>query len=544
MGPKAAVGRQGAAHRAGGRGGLWVLALAAALATAPAAAGPRRFAVVVGANVGASFQSPLRHAARDARKVAGVLQELGGLQPADVALLVREPTAQKILAALHAAEAQVKAVQAAGGEAVLIFYYSGHADTKALQLFGTELDLRTLRRELKTSTARVRLAMLDACHSGSVVRPKGGVRTRAHRFAVDEALGTRGFAILTSSSAGERSQESDELRGSFFTHYLVSGLRGGADADNDGRVTLGEAFRYAYRRTLGQTSRKTAEPQHPHFDMRMAGGRDLVLTALGQGARVAVTGRKESAQWFLWDPKREVVVGELDERPGRTASLVVPPSRLEVYRRSGSSVARGSIEVLPGERVTLTQKHLETVPVTAYLRKGERGMSVFLMAGVQTFLRDDVRTGYVGAAPYFTLGYKLDGLGIPQLDLVVDIGFTAHTQALTLADGTPYEQRLLEVQVGAGLMYRFDFGNLSLSLGPRLAYLYLKRAAQLPGGEFDQPVSTVSVGAVVGVRWRLGSLPVSMGVDARVAYVPLKIRDSGDGHEWLMETQAFGAYHF
>ena len=35
------------------------------------------------------------------------------------------------------------------------------------------------------------------------------------------------MAILTSSAAGENSQESDVLRGSFFSHHLVAGLRGG-----------------------------------------------------------------------------------------------------------------------------------------------------------------------------------------------------------------------------------------------------------------------------------------------------------------------------
>ena len=35
--------------------------------------------------------------------------------------------------------------------------------------------------------------------------------------------------LLTSSSADEDAQESDAIAGSYFSHHLVSGLRGSAD---------------------------------------------------------------------------------------------------------------------------------------------------------------------------------------------------------------------------------------------------------------------------------------------------------------------------
>ena len=60
---------------------------------------------------------------------------------------------------------------------------------------------------------------------------------------------------LAATAASEDAQESDELRGSFFTHYLVSGLLGAADEDGDGAVTLAEAYDHAYAATLRATSR-------------------------------------------------------------------------------------------------------------------------------------------------------------------------------------------------------------------------------------------------------------------------------------------------
>ena len=43
----------------------------------------------------------------------------------------------------------------------------------------------------------------------------------------------------------EEAHESELLRSSFFTHHWIAGLRGAADRDADGLVTLGEAFDYA-----------------------------------------------------------------------------------------------------------------------------------------------------------------------------------------------------------------------------------------------------------------------------------------------------------
>jgi hypothetical protein len=48
----------------------------------------------------------------------------------------------------------------------------------------------------------------------------------------------RGHAFLTSSAASEVAQESDRIRASYFTYYLVSGLRGAADVTGEGKVTL------------------------------------------------------------------------------------------------------------------------------------------------------------------------------------------------------------------------------------------------------------------------------------------------------------------
>lgn len=509
---------------------------------ADAAADVRRLAVIVGANAGTEWRIRLRHAARDAEKMATVLEELGGVAPDDVTLLTDDPTADDVIAALEEVERIAHAAREAGTDVALLFYYSGHASAEALELSGSELPIATLRARLRDSRANVRLAVLDACHSGSAAtRPKGGRRSRNKvSFEFDEAMQTEGYAILTSSAAGEESQESDELLGSFFTHHLVSGMRGAADSDGDARVTLGEAYRYAYARTLRHTARQARVAQHPHFDFALQGGQDVVLTAVPAAqARVRLAGRADDAQWILYSPAAGLVVAELDERTGQTVTVAVPEGDLEVYRRSGQRVARGYITAEAGSEVVLSRRELEEVPLTAYLRKGQMGLSLSANLGVQTFGAQAVREGYIGPAPLFSIGIRYRDVWAYGLDVAADIGFSHMSQQIVVPEGSS-SQRMTQVQIGLALLYRIDFGSLSLSAGPRVAYLYLHRDPELVEA---QDVSTVAVGGSLGAWWRF-SERISVGFDGRISYVPLPFEDDLERDQWMVEVQAAAAFHF
>ena len=145
-------------------------------------------------------------------------------------------------------------------------------------LSGKIFSYKEIRKIIRELPANVRVAILDSCASGAFTRTKGGVRRKP--FLVDTSTRVRGYAVLTSSSATEAAQESDRVGGSFFTHYLTSGLRGAADANGDKRVTINEAYNYAFNETLARTESTRAGPQHPNYDFQIRGSGDLVLTDL------------------------------------------------------------------------------------------------------------------------------------------------------------------------------------------------------------------------------------------------------------------------
>jgi hypothetical protein len=285
-----------------------LIALAVLLLPAAAAA-QERFAVVVGNDQGQPPDLPLSYAETDASRVASMLQEVGGVRPENLVLL-RGQDAGTVRSTLIAVNDRVRA---AGRQAMLIVYYSGHADAGALHLGATPLELRELEQLVRGSAASFRLLILDACRSGALTRVKGGTPIPPFDIQLGERVAGEGAVFLTSSSASEDSQESDEIKGSFFTHALVSGLLGAADANADGRVTLDETYRYAYEATLRASSRSMAGIQHPTFEYDVRGMGDVVLASLDARAPGrAFIQLPAGRTWLLFQNSAEgAVVGEV-----------------------------------------------------------------------------------------------------------------------------------------------------------------------------------------------------------------------------------------
>jgi hypothetical protein len=88
----------------------------------------RRIAVLVGSNDTPPGRSSLRYAHSDAQLFAEALLRVGHFEQADVHVLF-DPEPSAISAALTSAAPDIQAVR---GEAMFVFYYSGHSDWQSL----------------------------------------------------------------------------------------------------------------------------------------------------------------------------------------------------------------------------------------------------------------------------------------------------------------------------------------------------------------------------------------------------------------------------
>lgn len=318
----------------------------------------RRVALVVGINDGGPERVKLRYAGTDARALARVLGDLGGVETGDRVVLL-EPTPEQLAAGFLRAAARVRSARAAGERVQFIFYYSGHADDRGLLLGGRRLDYARLRAEIDAVPAHVRLGLLDSCSSGAFVRAKGG-KMRPPLATGDPSV--EGHAFLTSSSAEEAAQESDRIGGSYFTHYLVSGLRGAADVNRDRRVTLHEAYRFAFDETLAGTEATPGRAQHPAYDIQLVGSGDLVLTDLRDTSALLELGPTVGGRVYVRDAAGDLAA-ELYKGVGAgPVTLALEPGTYTITVDDGRALHRARVDVRNGHRTEL--KDADLAPLT------------------------------------------------------------------------------------------------------------------------------------------------------------------------------------
>src|SRR4029079_8482445 len=124
----------------------------------------------------------------------------------------------------------------------------------------------------------------------------------------DESSDMRGHAFLTSSAETEAAQESDRIRASYFTHYLISGFRGAADLSGAGKVTLNEAYQFAFNETLGRTVDTRGGAQHPSYDINLTGTAAVVMTDARKQPATLVLGEDLDGRFFIRNAAQELVV--------------------------------------------------------------------------------------------------------------------------------------------------------------------------------------------------------------------------------------------
>jgi hypothetical protein len=344
-----------------------VLALASGVARgAEPENGVERFALVAGASSGGAERAPLRYATTDAREVARVLGQLGGVEKDDLVLL-EDPDAGDLRKAIARLGKRVAAARAKGKRPELFVYYSGHSDEDGLLLDGSRLAYTQLREDLDGVPAEVRVAILDSCASGAFTRSKGGQARPA--FEIDAANRVRGHAFLTSSAADEASQESDRLRASFFTHALLTGMRGAADSSGDGVVTLQEAYQFAFRETLARTEATRSGPQHATYDIALVGSGDVVMTDLRRAGAILVLPEALSGKVFVRDDQGHLVA-ELLKVAGARLDLAVEPGNYKVRVAREGRLQEAALTLIPGQRVAIPEGKLETVALETTVARG------------------------------------------------------------------------------------------------------------------------------------------------------------------------------
>ncbi|HKB24349.1 MAG TPA: caspase family protein [Methylomirabilota bacterium] len=266
----------------------------------PAVELPERWAVVIGVgNYEHPAISKLQYTINDAEALYQVLIGPGGFKKERVLLLTdrteRKPTLRNIKWALGTFLSR----SAKKDDMVLIFF-AGHGapevDPRGIErdglskylvpidadpddLYSTALPMDDLQTIFGRIEAERAVIFLDSCYSGAAGgRTFAAKKTRATSVDdvfLDRLTRSKGRAIITASRPSEVSVELPDLKHGIFTYYLVEGLKGAADLNRDGIVTLQELYEYV-EREVGAKSRAVGGNQHPLMKGELEGLLPLV----------------------------------------------------------------------------------------------------------------------------------------------------------------------------------------------------------------------------------------------------------------------------
>ncbi len=491
---------------------LFGLVLACSLGAADARAGDR-YAIVIGSNQGEPDEPTLRFAERDAQRMAEVLMRLGGVRAEDLLTLLA-PSRDALARALGAFKSRIGT--RSEGDATVIIYYSGHADRSSLHLSGTRYSFSELKAAVRALAPELSVFLIDACRSGGIVRSKGLTPAEPFVFEIQDEVKAQGLAIITSSSESEDAQESDRLEGGVFTHHLLAGLLGAADASGDARVSLPEVYRYAYAQTLATTS-ESAIVQHPTYAFELQGQQELILTQLdmtnGRGRL-----RLDSGGQYLVLERfgARDLVAELEARDRTELSL--PPGLYLVRRREAAAIFEREVTLLADRTTALGRADMARVPFRHAVRKGY-GLA-------------ERRVLSLGADVELA-GPLLPGTGILWLGAVsmqLDFAAIAFRARLRFGESgsenarVALSQRLLGLDVG--INHLFDIGRHGLGFGLRAGLDWLAQRFDAVGEAPPNDQLVGRIGPFARAELALGGT-VTLQLDAGFEVYLIEVDDAG-----------------
>ena len=236
------------------------------------------YAVVIGINKYKNLPS-LKYAVNDARGFYRYLTEVNQVPKDHIWLLLdEEATLDKLRSTLG-----TLLRRRAGKDDTVIIFLAGHGATEAdafspdgdglekyilphnadpRDLYSSAMPMSEVARIFQRISSERLIFIGDTCYSGASggrTILAGETRANISSAFLERLSQGKGRVILTASDGNELSIEKDELNHGVFSYYLLEGLRGKADLDADGLITVDEIYRYVSEKV----PQATGQDQHP-----------------------------------------------------------------------------------------------------------------------------------------------------------------------------------------------------------------------------------------------------------------------------------------
>lgn len=246
------------------------------LPAATTKASKHRHAIVIGIEQYRQKLPAADYAANDARIMAGYLTAVLGYPEENVAVLLNDKAAKTDLTKYFEAWLPNRVEK---GDSVFI-YFSGHGapNAKTGKAFIVPYDgdpafvdqtgypLDRLYDHLSKLPAKEIVVVLDSCFSGAGGRSVIAKGMRPMVLSIENPVLAGGkTAVLAASSGDQVSSTYDQYKHGLLTYYLLKGLRGEADGDQNGAVELSELFDYVKPQVERTARREFNNEQTPQL---------------------------------------------------------------------------------------------------------------------------------------------------------------------------------------------------------------------------------------------------------------------------------------
>ena len=164
---------------------------------------------------------------------------------------------------------------------VFVFFISGHGTTyndgdyyfipydylgiRADSLLTDAVSKNDLLKNLSLVKAKKSLVLLDTCSSGAFASDKGQ-RGMTEKTAIDRLANATGQAVIAACSDNQFAMEGYNGHG-LFTYVLLDAMKGGADRNNDGFISMQELSSYIGGEVISRSEEKWGYAQVPYSSL-------------------------------------------------------------------------------------------------------------------------------------------------------------------------------------------------------------------------------------------------------------------------------------
>ena len=136
------------------------------------------------------------------------------------------------------------------GETMYLLPYDGAPEL----LEDTAVSRERLFSDIAAANPRTVTVFLDTCYSGTTRGPDMLIASRPIAIRAIEQAVPEGFTVMTAAAGDQTAKPLEEAKHGMFSYFLMKGMEGDADANQDNQITAGELHAYVKQHVIQQSS--------------------------------------------------------------------------------------------------------------------------------------------------------------------------------------------------------------------------------------------------------------------------------------------------